>query len=67
MSIEDRDYMRTIPESSSKKRSRSGQGLTRSRQSETSENNNTVFSRSEQFGVLLAGAVVVALLLAAIL
>ena len=66
MSIEDRDYMRTIPEGSSKKRSRSIAGLTRSRESQVGENNN-VFSRSEQFGVLLASAVVVALLLAAIL
>ena len=66
MSIEDRDYMRTIPEGSSKKRSRTIGGLERPRQSGVGGNNN-VFSRSEQFGVLLAGVVVVALLLAAIL
>ena len=66
MSIEDRDYMRTIPEGSSKKRSRTIRGLERPCQSGVGGNNN-VFSRSEQFGVLIAGAVVVALLLAAIL
>lgn len=67
MSIEDRDYMRTIPEGSVQKRSRSTGGRTRSRETQVGGSNNDVFSRSEQFGVVLAGIVVVALLLAAIL
>ena len=65
MSIEDRDYMRAIPAGSTKKRERARERASGSGGSRVG--NNNVFSRSEQFGVLLAGAVVVALLLAAIL
>lgn len=65
MSIEDRDYMRAVPSGAAKKRSGSS-GTLPSRGGVKGRNPN-VFSRSEQFGVLLAGAVVVALLLAAIL
>ena len=65
MSIEDRDYMRAIPSGSTKKRERAQERASGSGGSRVG--NNNVFSRSEQFGVLLAGTVVVALLLAAIL
>ena len=65
MSIEDRDYMRTVPSGATKKRVNSS-GRVPAR-GDSRPHNGNVFSRSEQFGVLLAGAVVVALLLAAIL
>ena len=65
MSIEDRDYMRTAPSGSTKKRARSTGAF--SNRDEYRIKNGNVFSRSEQFGVFLAGFVVVALLIAAIL
>ena len=65
MSIQDRDYMRTVPSGATKKRASSSQTLPP--RGETRTRSGNVFSRSEQFGVFLAGFVVVALLLAAIL
>ena len=64
MSIEDRDYMRAVASGAAIKRP-GPSGTLPSRG--TKGRNPNVFSRSEQFGVILAGAVVVALLLAAIL